>query len=231
MLKLLYSIAARTRICSITSVFLLSIMMLMISCEKKEVLPEFPKLYTFISPIVKERVVVVFPEDPKDFKLLIEDLGSFNLSTKFLADTLNAVIREELSSQMIAYVKLLSNTEAEIGFGRLKLDTTSALNDSIVDIEVVKDNYQGQGNALNFNSLGLTFFYDNDQRELLLCETYHLAGTKANLGNPPGFKMIVKDICKDNFTESSKSLINIFSNFPFDTVSTQKVNLIFGNYR
>lgn len=185
----------------------------------------YPTTFTFNTPLLQERAVYTIDSTNTKFKRIIDELGSFNRSDVVVSDTLNYMIRQEFSNNMIAKITLLSPNEMEITHGRLILNPKSPLKDSILIQSTEKLNYQANGNLLMPG-----MYVNNENREIYICNEFIYAN--ARVSKDSLFFGYFRNDCNGlDFQSSLKRFIDVNNYLKFDTASVEYINYIFSSYK
>lgn len=217
-----------------------TILLLLNSCSK-ETTPTltYPTSFKFNTPSLEERSVYTIDSmsvlDPgTNTKKLVwtytklgEALGSYDKSSKEIADTINYLIRLKFANRMISKITLLSSTQMEIEYSTLIInDLSNALMDQIEYEGTEVIDYQQVGNIL-LNGL----YINNDSRELYMCNEFIL-GTKKLTDTSTYQQYFISPDC--NGPDPIRSLDRFVSennDIKFDTASIEYVNYIFSSYK
>lgn len=193
---------------------------------------EYPTTFTFNTPLLQERGVYKIDNSNPDgvsgtwsFTLIIEDAGSFDRSDADVSDTLNYLIRQEFSNNMISKITLLSANEMEIETGRLILDTLSHLKDQIEVLHTEKISYQPQG---NFLMPGM--YLNNESRDIYICNEFIYANSRISQDSLY-FSYFRNDCSGADSRQSLLQFVNDNDYLRFDTASVEYVNYIFSSFK
>ncbi len=205
----------------------LLLVLVLFSCAEEEetFINSTNQLYTYHAPQMTNRAVFVYDYSKDTLGRLTKDLGTFNLSLEQVADTLNYMIRQSFTADMI-YSYLLESSEIEISLARLKIiDTLDIKKDSIIFLGKDRIPRMDQGNEI---LPGL--YLDNFNREILACnDFFRIVGRDTTSNDTLNF--YVQQTCtvlRDD--EAVKAFIFSIPNIIVDTISIEQVNYIYTSY-
>lgn len=195
----------------------------------------YPTTFTFNTPLLQDRGVFTIDSFYTGsgsnktlnwkFKRIIEDLGSFNRSDAVISDTLNFMIRQEFSNNIISKITLLSPNEMEITRGRLLLDLDNRLKDSIIVTDIETINYQPNG---NFLLPGM--YLNNESRDIYICNEFIYANKRVT-SDSLYFSYFRNDCNGLDYNTSLNRFVDLNNFLKFDTASVEYINYIFSSYK
>ncbi|MCZ2101198.1 MAG: hypothetical protein LC107_06645 [Chitinophagales bacterium] len=211
------------------SFFLILLTIAIASCTKETPRTlEYPTTFTFNTPLLDDRGVFVIENGGNNtwtFKQIIDELGSFNRSDAVISDTLNQMIREEFSNNMISKITLLSPNQMEITRARLILNPSGHLKDSIEVIQTETVNYQANGNVLMPG-----MFLTNEFRDIYICNEFIYANARIN-PDSLYFGYFRNDCNGRDYNGTLNNFVRNNNFLKFDTASVEYINYIFSSYK
>lgn len=198
-----------------------------ISCsEEEQFINSTNQLYTYHAPQMTNRAVFVYDYSKDTLGRLTKDLGTFDLSLERVADTLNYMIRNSFTTDMI-YSYLLESNIIEIATARLEIvDTFDIKKDRIIQLDKIREPRRDVGNLLLPG-----VFLDNFNREILACNDFFRVIGQDTIRKEPFDQYFAQSCNTLSDTDAVRDFILAFpTNIVIDTISIEQVNYIYISY-